>query len=1850
MGKIKQFASGIVKTIKSIINGIKFFSTYVGWVVAALILIVFIVIAVTVLVNTCAHMLAEFLGDDVGISSDADYEYMVSSLGYAGYDSLISEKNWQEYMAYEYSVLMDVAEYLYDGQKDYIEQLKSGAIEYRGPNDEGPATMPYIYAEGEYDASKMTDEHWLEAVLAGQVSERFGITTPYPEMLTEKKKILGGNPNVALPIISYEFKLNTYEDTQGSLVPYINVVRDDLVYHYYTTANRDKFASGKASNLAKEDVKLLEINYHLNDNNGILPKSVDYAYDKINYQGDDPETINTGNEDYWPIAEDKFESELYFNDTYDSVTYKISLQTLIDRYLPKASLLTNWFMLKDTDFADSEGTGKELAPELGTSGSSNHENNFMINDLLKDMKGIYNYYCWNGETINTESVESVQYDEKQGTVIRDPMTGEAQMVTKEKNYASTNKETFIKFVQVGLETNRFDVYKKYEPAKGDGKAEIAGKTTTMPKAQKEITGDDEEATLPVVNDLLSDQAYFLNDMEIEAEFTYDYVEDVYLVSGDELIYQGSRTGTGTATDSNIYLSGEAEAGVGFSKSVLNVVVKPAETLTSNDSTVVQGESINGRGPQENFLNYEYVLAFQTKELEDGKISAELPPTFYDSSYKDHVLSCYNFGIGEDEGDKSSTQEEIQGIFEEDIQDILDLETTKEALEPYFTPPEVSDDSYEDGDTIVERTIVDGSVKINKLNLKLINFQHVIDIITPDNPNNPNRAVFDVREEETALKLDIYQKRLSAVLVDEVETWAKHAKYDIKVIQNTFEPQVKQHVIPHNRFNFGVETFNVEENAIFRTEYYKQYFSKVAGKEPGVKEADVLSMLMTWEEYGNKGVSSAYNFMRDLYQLVMHLREKGKEYDENNMPKESWTVKETNMFGVEVEKVVKNDNYATEIANYQNPYILSTAYSYLYLPETIWGFREGKTQEIFWTERLAAKENGNPDALSLEEQEKVVTKDNEISWQIMDYEDYDECQNGDKTRVYGLFPFGNELVRTYFAEQAIESGEFDDGGFTSGHQGADWHARRKITDIMAAAASKNYNEIPGKIYEYELKARTLRNILQGKGSEEKKYDSALAFVGGDTTSEGVRIYYDAAKESLDKFLKESEVKASVVAIAPGVVQSAGYNCVSGFYVKLSHDGQAERYVTRYVHFRRWPEVDVGDVVGAGTLLGHEGDTGNSTGNHLHFEVVINGTNNSPSKYVAPIFTPFYNIDKITEFLSEHEKYPYNEKELILSTEYMSLTRTVLMARFDGSGKVTEIKAPDARLLESVSIIEAIGRDGTKGEYLYAKDGGGRYYQMLKDENLQNACIIKTGVEPKVQFYKVTFEILEKSIIKDGKVEYDLWDNGRLFKVLTKTSVSPSSVPLDSGINILTGVGTWGSADVNWGITTPHTALLENYDDLVDRGIFDAEEEYDIYEYYDSKTAWKNHCEENDDLRNTISGDWNIPEKDVRVSKEYFSADKLKEKFKEATTDAKVLMHYADATMAYAVPFYEGPFSEAYAASMSTTPGSYGALLRDLAAMQEAMIARGFDNSTKEDPLNTDGYYDSVTTSVVKNAGTKIKDIAGTIAGYENVMINQGAFGKDPGVSGFGGAYSIEGVVAWNTYITFGTYGEAKRASEAAIANAATHYPSANYWTLMAICDNESGFIPSNESQLLFNQAHTITLNFGNLTDEDKQAYLFNYKGENRILRRAQGLFQIAPPNIKQYYPTDETALIAVRTPYANAFIGAKMVDDARKNLVKDYMSEIKAMAAMDNWKNLGKEAGKDPVDIILEGLSAFSLNVGYGNVSEAFEPMKSMTYESFGTQEDKKFKINGCPNYVGRIIGSYTSAELDNWSPKNMVSY
>lgn len=85
-------------------------------------------------------------------------------------------------------------------------------------------------------------------------------------------------------------------------------------------------------------------------------------------------------------------------------------------------------------------------------------------------------------------------------------------------------------------------------------------------------------------------------------------------------------------------------------------------------------------------------------------------------------------------------------------------------------------------------------------------------------------------------------------------------------------------------------------------------------------------------------------------------------------------------------------------------------------------------------------------------------------------------------------------------------------------------------------------------------------------------------------------------------------SNVYAAASGVVTMAqgGYNYGYGNVVQIDH---GNGYVTVYAHLSQI-NVGVCQSVGQGTLIGLSGNTGNSFGAHLHFEIRKGGTNINP----------------------------------------------------------------------------------------------------------------------------------------------------------------------------------------------------------------------------------------------------------------------------------------------------------------------------------------------------------------------------------------------------------------------------------------------------------------------------------------------------------------------------------------------------------------------------------------------------------------------------------------------------------------
>ncbi len=85
---------------------------------------------------------------------------------------------------------------------------------------------------------------------------------------------------------------------------------------------------------------------------------------------------------------------------------------------------------------------------------------------------------------------------------------------------------------------------------------------------------------------------------------------------------------------------------------------------------------------------------------------------------------------------------------------------------------------------------------------------------------------------------------------------------------------------------------------------------------------------------------------------------------------------------------------------------------------------------------------------------------------------------------------------------------------------------------------------------------------------------------------------------------------IVATADGVVTFAGRNGFYGNMIKIDH---GHGMMTRYGHLEKMLKKR-GDAVKRGDVIGLMGNTGRSTGPHVHYEVFLNGIPVNPKKYI------------------------------------------------------------------------------------------------------------------------------------------------------------------------------------------------------------------------------------------------------------------------------------------------------------------------------------------------------------------------------------------------------------------------------------------------------------------------------------------------------------------------------------------------------------------------------------------------------------------------------------------------------------
>ncbi|MDP3900618.1 MAG: peptidoglycan DD-metalloendopeptidase family protein [bacterium] len=111
------------------------------------------------------------------------------------------------------------------------------------------------------------------------------------------------------------------------------------------------------------------------------------------------------------------------------------------------------------------------------------------------------------------------------------------------------------------------------------------------------------------------------------------------------------------------------------------------------------------------------------------------------------------------------------------------------------------------------------------------------------------------------------------------------------------------------------------------------------------------------------------------------------------------------------------------------------------------------------------------------------------------------------------------------------------------------------------------------------------------------------------TEGHRItqYYNWQHYAVDI---ANKIGTPIYAADAGTVESAGWGTGYGNQIVIDHGGGKK---TRYAHASKL-FVAVGDEITKGQTIAAMGSTGNSTGSHVHFEVIINGRKYNPLDYI------------------------------------------------------------------------------------------------------------------------------------------------------------------------------------------------------------------------------------------------------------------------------------------------------------------------------------------------------------------------------------------------------------------------------------------------------------------------------------------------------------------------------------------------------------------------------------------------------------------------------------------------------------
>ncbi|MCP3688570.1 MAG: M23 family metallopeptidase [Gammaproteobacteria bacterium] len=210
----------------------------------------------------------------------------------------------------------------------------------------------------------------------------------------------------------------------------------------------------------------------------------------------------------------------------------------------------------------------------------------------------------------------------------------------------------------------------------------------------------------------------------------------------------------------------------------------------------------------------------------------------------------------------------------------------------------------------------------------------------------------------------------------------------------------------------------------------------------------------------------------------------------------------------------------------------------------------------------------------------------------------------QAHVMRLDALGRKLINM----ANIDQGEFDFNN-TPALGGPETISQKVAQPVELSAAIES---LKMELESRENQLLVLENLVMNENLQKEVQPSGRPIIKGWLSSYyGMRTHPLSGRKEMHKGIDfASKMGGDVITVAKGVVVYAGKRYGYGRVIDIAH---GNGYTTRYAHNSKLL-VSVGDTVAKGFQIAEIGSSGRSTGPHVHFEVLKNGRQINPMKFI------------------------------------------------------------------------------------------------------------------------------------------------------------------------------------------------------------------------------------------------------------------------------------------------------------------------------------------------------------------------------------------------------------------------------------------------------------------------------------------------------------------------------------------------------------------------------------------------------------------------------------------------------------